>query len=199
MKKRFIIFIVIVLFSGFLVFAVHRFSASSSVQVSPPIWNGVVPGVTTQQEVVAILGKPSNIKRTPFNILYQYEIYSVSNGFGKFAYYNEVFFRYGKVDYIIENLIVDEEKLTPNTLFRLYGEPEKATYANPDMGINALLYCEQGFITTGTFDTILYKIYFYPQSTKACMKRFRFALPGYWKGPEDILVEEDPWGFNEEE
>jgi hypothetical protein len=199
MKKKSITLIAIVLFYGLFAFAVYRLSMTPDIQAEPPVWNGVVTGVTTEQEVVAILGEPANVKRTLFRTIYQYEVENLADFPSRHPFFNEIYFRAGKVDYIIENILVQDGEVTLNTLLRLHGKPERSTFSDPHFGANGVLYCEQGFIATISGNIVFYKIYFEPQSIKACMRKFRFALPGYWKGPEDILAEEDPWGFNEDE
>ena len=73
MKKKAVALIAKVLFYGLFTFAVYGFFFMlPDLQVEPPVCNGIVPGVTTKEESIAILGKPAKIVRAPFGVMYQY-------------------------------------------------------------------------------------------------------------------------------
>lgn len=161
-------------------------NTSTSVVASPE-WRGIVPGVSTVEDVVRILDEPDHQTDWGKYITYSYPSSSRSNA---------IAFQDGKVRLIIISTIEDNLQLVLNQ----YGEPEKVTWAfTPGSGIRLFIFARHGIAVSAdngrppSESKILERWYFEPMSVKHFMDNFGgIFVPLRSPNPDD-LHPEDFW------
>ncbi len=177
----------------------------------PPVWRGIVPGRTNQQEVLALIGEPESRSRCssiaelhpdPFidfinclfgPLTFEYVELSATG----VPYHHYVTFRNGRVWLIEENIVFRADTTEPSvaTLVGRLGLPEDVTWSIT--ANNALLYCKQGLIAHADLRRVEVMNYFPPMQTEDCIATFKSVRledphPGW-----DVIRVKDPWGYTD--
>jgi hypothetical protein len=174
-----------------------------------PIWRGIVPGRTTEQEMLNTLGSPDSIVtcelveritiQTVVNCIfgpltYQYKDAQLLNGL---IPTHKVRFKSGKVWVIIEDQVGYPE-ISVEEFVRQHGLPEKVTWSKLRPSLRAILFCDKGIMVQGgKYVTEIY--YFQPMSLDACLDKFKNEVATQNPFPDsDFLGPENPYNFNEQ-
>lgn len=186
-----------------------RYKESPQNVMSVPNWRGLVPGKTTRQEVIQIMGQPNNIKgciiqsdtwatdlARCFNghLIYEYQEQPEQGGPQDT---HEIHFLSETVWFIVEDVPRDSQ-MTIDRFISRYGLPEKVTWSRMPSYLNAVLFCQQGVIAHANINRVEKVFYFEPMSLDKCLKEFSNEVTT--KNPyigTDIILVEDPWGFNQ--
>lgn len=159
-------------------------------------WRGIIPGQTTDREVVAMLGAPDKIVmcmkwgkdlENPYDFMagylyrpcsfapltYEYEDKRASN---KARRTHHIHFRDSVVWLVIENTYAYPFEYIPrkNSLISRFGLPEQEAWDRRNR--DKLLYCRQGKIIGVNSLLVEGVFYFEPMTTTECLHEFRFYL-----------------------
>lgn len=198
-RKRAIIFVLLI-FVGLIFFTLYLCrEAIGKNNSDSPNWYGIIPGTSTREDVVLLLGK-ADISTTTFlyreNLMYFGDTKFDGIPEERFAYLNITLF-FGKVVSIRETLNVTysvEHDYFPDRIFEEKGIPEKLLFEK-NVGAHAILYCESGVIYFVGSKVVSEILYFSPRNSTWCTFSFSSILaknpPKGW----DVLVQRDPWGI----
>ena len=178
-----------------------------------PTWRGIVPGQTTQEEVVAILGPPAHSTSCPKNpsgvprlrdlfacfmgpLRYEYHENPVPNLYSRI---HEIYFKSGVVWYIVERTSAFPSEVQLQTLdfVQQHGNPERVTWSRRSPHTRVLLYCEQGVMVHATMRDVWQVVYFPPMTLDQCLNTFTNELARQNPFPDSSVIgPEDLWGYN---
>lgn len=171
-----------------------------------PEFEGIFPGVTTREELVASLGEPDHREFNLFNwtttFIYEYDFrYFINNVEFHRKVSNQYILRNGIVRVIERDLHVGGvlgELPSPEQFFEIYGAPEEVTWSKLEPPKWSILYCEQGIIAFGNRNFIAYIYYFVPTTLSECIHQFRSVVSetNPYAG-SDLIMSKDPWGFSD--
>ncbi len=171
-----------------------------------PNWRGIVPGTTTKEEVLSILGFPdevyecvsrlgkknmsqnmdfvTNCLRIGYDV-YKYEEIATSRPASP-STEQEIHFKDGIVLYIVEDLlVVDENNLTTPGRWQVLnveqfvdinGDPERVTWSMRSPHFSALLFCDRGLMLHGNTNVVRWVYYFKPAPLKQCLEMFSYDI-----------------------
>jgi hypothetical protein len=174
-----------------------------------PSWRGIIPGETTKQEVIQIMGQPDDIVKctiwldrwfTDLTRCFKgHLIYKYKEQHDNLSAIHEIHFQSEKVWFIVEDVIPnsDDAQTSIEKFVELYGLPERATWSKLAPHFNAVLFCQHGVIVhaSGRFGKVFY---FRPMSFNKCLREFSNEVATKNPFPDsDVINVEDPWGFNE--
>lgn len=159
-------------------------------------WRGVIPGTTTEEQVIAMLGKPDEIIRcdewgsgleNPDDIagyrlkpcllapvMYEYqEFVSADTAPGR----HQIHFREGRVWLVVEDLWAypSSQGIPNEKVIAKYGWPKMEGWARGP-SVRHLLYCEQGSIVAINDLEALDIFHFAPMLPSTCLQEFKFYL-----------------------
>ncbi len=193
--------------------------ASRSQDMKPmgptPMWRGIVPGRTTQFEVLSILGRPDGVTKcqiwldtrgTPefvreirncFSPLLTYK-YKEVRILGKPPATHEIRFRFLTVSTIVEDMWLSPDESSPPLLKRFvkdYGPPEKVTWSRLFPHLRAFLFCEHGVMVHANDVRVSKVFYFAPTTLDQCLQAFsnEVATEDPFPDSDVITGPENPW------
>lgn len=180
-----------------------------------PVWRGIVPGRTTQFEVVSIMGRPDEVTKcqiwldrlgtpefvrqiqncfSPF-LTYKYKEVRIP---GKPSATHEVRFRFLTVWAIVEDMWLSPDESSPPLLKRFvkdYGPPEKVTWSRLFPHLRAFLFCGHGVMVQANDVSVSKVFYFAPMTLGECLEAFSNEVAA--KDPftdSDVMTgPENPW------
>lgn len=178
------------------------------LDVSPPIWRGIIPNKTTRQEMIDILGPPASVMRCEIiggvtiraildcifsPLTYQYKDTPLSNGLTPT---HKIRLKAGKVWVVIEDQVGYPE-ISVEEFVRRYGLPEKVTWSRLRPSLRAILFCERGMMVQGG-KSVTEIYYFPPMPLDTCLHEFRNEVATQNPFPgSHFLGAENPYSFNE--
>lgn len=177
-----------------------------------PSWREIIPGKTTKQEVIQIMGQPDDVFKCEVRL--QGLVRTILDCFGshlayryeekqgnRFPAIHEIHLKSERVWYIIEDIRArsDYEQISIEDFVEQYGFPEKVTWSGLSPFLNAVLFCEHGLIVHANTNRVEKVFYFEPMSLNQCLSSFSNEVAT--ENPfadSDIIKAEDPWGFNQQ-
>ena len=163
-----------------------------------PSWRGITPGKSTQEDVIRILGQPTEKFSAPSKFIYNDAPYGV----GDYAYtpQQEILFKDEKVWLIIEDRFNGSQKdgKQASDIVKQYGTPEDVLWASvPSSSLRILLFCKQGLFVRGNSYFMNDFFYFVPVETQACIQEFPDYIAVLNPAPHsDDISARDPWGYS---
>jgi len=164
--------------------------ATAPATTPGPAWQGIVPGVSTEQEVLQIMGEPARVTRQG-----QYISYEFRSPIGGIARLDEVMLQGGRVRLIRVAVIESNLKL----VLTRYGEPEAVTWSYTNHYKRLFIYARQGIAVVAQIDLppaeshILERWYFEPMSLARFWEELApLRVPQQRPNPED-KAPEDYW------
>lgn len=193
-KNYFSVFIVGFILGGVVTFVSSVFLSLSENSLN---WQGIIPGQTSQTEVIDILGSPDHIQDcevwgeeldNPYQpeighfirpclfspLTYEYEQVSAV---GKAPGVHQIHIKDGKVSLIIEDTFAYpyEDVISNKEIIGRYGWPRLEAWAR-EQRVRHLLYCEQRVIFAINHQIALRVFYFEPMPIDRCLRNFEFYL-----------------------
>ena len=167
---------------------------------SPPTWRGITPGITTEQQLVALWGQPSRKEQLDGFIWYAYP-----TEYGGEAWPNAAYLADGVVYRIEEAVPISREKYTSLSVFiERYGDPQKVTWAAVHPQTRTFVFPEHGISVVADHagePPERYRVwqidYFVPMSLESYMRIWGQFLPKENPDPRHDPYPEDfyhtPW------
>lgn len=179
-----------------------------------PSWRGIIPGRTSQQEVISIMGQPDEIVKceirsdgnffdkvvdvlTCFSapLTYKYREAPISDAP---AVTHEIRFKANKVWVVVEDarLSADSEgQLTLRQDVEQFGWPDQVTYSRKSPYDSAILFCEHGIMLIADENKTEWIYYFVPMPIERCLTTFKneISVNNPYQNTDVILGSPNKW------
>ncbi len=214
-SKKFVLLALVVLSILVATFWLTCKSPQTLDMIQPPSWNGITPGVTTDEEVIRILGKPDLIPLTDLDGAVDWIdiLQQVRNrlwGLSIYHYRREatMYFQSGRVWAIRVSSLWFPQNPHLSDFVNLYGRPERAAWSKRIPDASVVIFAQKGILVhvSGVPDVTRASVgevtYFRPMPLTEVLSEFRKDLsPTDYPFPpmktQDVIPGEmDPWGFN---
>jgi len=175
-------------------------TAFPTPMASPPTWRGITPGVTTEQQVVILLGQPARKEQVS-----EFTCFVYPSEIGVNAWPHKVYLANGIVYRIKENVPISREKYISLSVFiERYGDPQKVTWAALWPQTRTFVFPEHGISVVADHvgePPERYRVwqidYFVPMSLESYMRIWGKFLPKENPDPRHDPYPEDfyhtPW------
>ncbi len=180
----------VLIFLCALVFAGFYLKAEIQKHAQTPTWRGITPGVSTQNEVLDVLGQPAEQTSEPSMFAYWEEDFR-----------HEVYFR-GDTVWLIRAVTGPDQKGNwpqADDFVELYGPPQAIFWSTWSSSGRIVPFCENGIFIEGNHSGIIASYYFEPMSLSKCVREFSDFIAAENPFPNsDMKMVRDPWGYTEE-
>ncbi len=215
-RKKFVLLALVVLSILIATFWLTCKSPETLDMIQPPSWNGITPGVTTDEEVIRILGKPDMVQLADLGGAFDWidileQVQNRLCGQSIYLYRDSdvhVSLRSGRVWAISVSSLWFAEKPHLSDFINLYGRPERAAWSKRIPDASVVIFAQKGVLVhvSGVSDVTRASVgevlYFRPMPLTEVLSEFRKDLsPTDYPFPpmkmQDVIPGEmDPWGFN---
>lgn len=187
------------------------------VQSDPPIWGGIIPGITSREEVIEILGEPFEVAERndcpgiPNCIRYSnlnqadltYFVYEGEEIIPETLWMHHMIFFVNHVVWLIiedTTLVAEDDFPIVDRYIESFGTPKNVWWSTLNQAERIVLFCEFGIFLEGNQYGIGRVYYFQPMTAEDCVQQFSAFMAVEDPFPKtDFIMKRDPWGFTEDE
>lgn len=136
----------------------------------PQSWRGIIPGKTTKEEVISILGQPEEAREY---MGLEYYTYPTERP----AFRNGIGFKQGIVQLMFVNVLVEDAPLI-SAASKKYGKPDEVTYSYFGRLARAYIFARHGVTLIAYEDgLVIAEMYYVPMAIEEFMNQYGKDFP----------------------
>lgn len=167
-KRLLIVIAALVFFAAFIfLFGIPKKASNTSLKPGQAVWNGLIPGSSTKEDVISKLGQPVFETRNGSTTTDDYKSTSPTRN-------HQVIYN-GDQSAFMKEIVSVNDTTTLTDLQKLYGQPEATLYgADAQNGYNLYVYLSKGVAYLGNpvSDTLLEIWYFPPTDLQTFISKW---------------------------